>query len=249
MPIQDHFSRCASAYAEYRPGYPAELGSFLADISPGRGLAWDCGTGSGQAAVVLAAAFDRVVATDASAEQLAHARPHPRVEYRRALDRDSGLARASCDLVTAGQAAHWFDLPAFYREVDRVLRPGGALAIWCYTRTLVAPEIDAVVSAFQYQRVGPYWPAGREHTDAGYRTLPFPYERIAAPPLAMRHLWTRRQLEAYIGTWSSVRRCRDVEGADPVAGLTRDLAPLWPDADGVREVRWPLSVIAGRKPG
>jgi SAM-dependent methyltransferase len=247
--FRDHFSSCASAYAEHRPGYTAELATYLASLTPGRELAWDCGTGSGQAAVVLAAEFERVIATDASAEQLAHARPHPRVEYRRALDRDSGLPTASCDLVTAGQAAHWFDLPAFYQEVDRVLRPGGAVAIWCYNRTLVSPAIDPVISRFQYQRVGPYWPSGREHTDAEYRTLPFPYDRLEAPPIAMRHEWTRHQLEAYMGTWSSVRRCREVEGVDPMIELARDLDPLWPDTTEVREVRWPLCIIAGRKPG
>jgi SAM-dependent methyltransferase len=247
--FQDHFSTCASAYAEHRPGYPAELGTFLGGISPGRELAWDCGTGSGQVAIVLAAEFERVVATDPSQEQLAHARPHPCIEYRRALERDSGLPGGSCDLVTAGQAAHWFDLPAFYLEVDRVLRPGGALAIWCYNRTLVDPAIDPVITRFQYQRVGRYWPSGREHTDAEYRTMPFPYERIDAPPIAIRHSWTRRQLESYMGTWSSVRRCREAEGVDPMIELARDLDPVWPDVNEVREVRWPLCIIAGLKPG
>src|SRR5262245_40543455 len=137
MLFADHFSGHAADYAEHRPGYPAELCAFLATVAPARGLVWDCGTGSGQAAVVLAARFEHVVATDPSAAQLAHARLHPRVEYRTAPERDSGLPPGSCDLVTAAQAAHWFDLPAFYAEADRVLRSGGVLAIWCYNTTLV----------------------------------------------------------------------------------------------------------------
>jgi SAM-dependent methyltransferase len=199
--------------------------------------------------VVVAANFDRVVATDPSAAQLAHARPHPRIEYRQALERDSGLPPLSCDLVIAAQAAHWFDLPAFYREADRVLRPGAVLAIWCYNTTLVEPAIDRAIAAFQHERTGPYWPAGREHTDAGYRTLPFPYDRIEVPPLVMRHRWTRDQLVSYIDTWSSVQRCRQAEGVDPVAEFARSLSPLWPDQAEVRHVSWPLCVIAGRKPG
>jgi SAM-dependent methyltransferase len=225
------------------------LSAFLAGLAPGRGLVWDCGTGSGQAAVVLAEDFDRVVATDPSAEQLAHARPHPRVEYRVAPERDSGLPAGSCDLVTAAQAAHWFDLPAFYAEAGRVLRANGVLAIWCYNRTLVDPAIDDVILAFQYGRVGPYWPSGREHTDSGYRTMPFPYAKLEVPVLFMRQRWSRSQLEGYFDTWSSVRRFRDVTGADPIPEIARDLSVHWPDADEVREVRWPLCVIAGRKPG
>jgi SAM-dependent methyltransferase len=249
MSFADHFSGHAADYAEHRPGYPAELSTFLASVAPARGLVWDCGTGSGQAAVVLAADFEHVVATDPSAAQLAHARRHPRVEYRTAPERDSGLPPHSCDLVTAAQAAHWFDLPAFYAEADRVLRPGGVLAIWCYNTTLVEPAIDRVIAAFQHERVGPYWPAERVHTDAGYRTLPFPYERLEPPVLFMWHRWTRDQLVAYVDTWSSVQRCRQAEGVDPVAEFARDLSALWPDAADVREVRWPLHVIAGRKPG
>jgi SAM-dependent methyltransferase len=198
---------------------------------------------------VLAEDFALVVATDASAAQLSHARPHPRVEYGVATERESGLPEASCDLVTAAQAAHWFDLPAFYAEADRVLRPLGVLAIWCYNRTLVRPGIDEVIFAFQYERVGPYWPAGREHTDSGYRNLPFPYERIAAPALCMRQRWSRTQLEGYFGTWSSVRRFRQAEHADPIPEIARNLSAHWPDPSEVREVRWPLHVIAGRKPG
>ncbi len=198
---------------------------------------------------MLAADFDRVIATDPSAAQLANARAHPKIEYRVAPERDSGLVPESCDLVTAAQAAHWFDLPAFYQEVDRVLRPSGVLAIWCYNKTLVEPAIDPIIAAFQYERVGPYWPSGREHTDAGYQTLPFPYDRIDVPTLWMRQLWTRRQLIGYFDTWSSVRRCREVERRDPIEEIERDIAPLWPDPDEIREVRWPLCVISGRKPG
>ena len=72
------------------------------------------------------------VATDASEEQIRHAQAHPRVEYRVAIAHASGLPPHSADLVTVAQALHWFDLPPFYAEVRRVLRPGGIVAAWCY---------------------------------------------------------------------------------------------------------------------
>ena len=55
---------------------------------------------------------------------------------------------ASVDLVLVAQAAHWFDLPAFYAEVARVLRPGGVLAVWssgpnpAFTKRLRSARFD-----------------------------------------------------------------------------------------------------------
>src|SRR5262245_38403499 len=123
--FKDHFSTVASNYALYRPRYPAELFAYLATLVPTCEFAWDCATGSGQAAVALAAHFKRVIATDASATQIANGETHPRVEYRVAPAEQSGLAAASVDLLTVAQALHWFDLPRFFVEANRVLRPRG----------------------------------------------------------------------------------------------------------------------------
>ena len=248
MSFADHFSAGATDYAEFRPSYPIELISFLARAAPGRKLVWDCATGSGQAAALLANEFDRVVATDPSAAQLAEAREDPRIEYRIAPERDSGLPDASCDLVTAAQAAHWFDMPAFNREADRVLRPRGVLAIWCYKTTEVDRRVSRLIATFEHQRLGPYWPRGREHVNADYRTLAFPYEQLEVPTFVMRIRWSRERLEGYVETWSAIRRCIEAEGGNPMDDFRRDLAQLWPDPADVREVRWSLAVIAGRKP-
>jgi SAM-dependent methyltransferase len=244
--MPDHFSVIAASYAEYRPSYPPELATYLAGIAPGRSLAWDCGTGSGQAAVLLAEAFDRVVATDLSAAQLAHATRHPKVEYRAAPERASGLAAASCDLVTVAQAAHWFDLPAYYAEVDRVLVPGGILAIWGYAVIHVSPAIDPVITAFEYQRVGTYWPPGRELATSQYRTLPFPYPRLGTPSFVMSRRWTVDEFLGYMGSWSAVARGRQAEGRDPLEDVAGDLAALW--GPEPRDVRWPLHLLVGRRP-
>ncbi|TLM60395.1 MAG: methyltransferase domain-containing protein [Deltaproteobacteria bacterium] len=132
QPFADHFAPVAASYADFRPTYPRELFAWLATLTPRRDLAWDCAAGSGQASVDLAGYFAQVVATDASRAQIDAAVPHPRIDYRVAPAEASGLAAASVDLVTVAQALHWFDLPAFYAEVRRVLRPDGALAVWSY---------------------------------------------------------------------------------------------------------------------
>ena len=172
MAFNDHFSAASRLYAEFRPTYPQVLAQFLAEVSPGRRQAWDCGTGSGQAAGLLAREFEHVVATDASAQQIANARPVDRVAFRVADASASGLPDGSCDLVTVAQAAHWFDLPAFYAEARRVLRLRGVIGMWCY-RCLESdsPLVDDCIHEFQQGRVGPYWPSGRELVEAKYETL------------------------------------------------------------------------------
>ena len=128
----DHFSRLSSRYAVYRPRYPEGLFDAIAAASPRRGQVWDCATGSGQAAVPLAARFDTVIASDASRQQLRSASPHPRVHYCAALAERSPIRERWADVVTVAQALHWLDLAGFYAEVRRVLRPGGLFVAWTY---------------------------------------------------------------------------------------------------------------------
>ena len=124
--FKDHFGT-ATGYDGFRPRYPAPLFESLAELAPGHDAAWDCATGTGQAALSLAAHFQEVIATDRSEGQLERARAHPRVRYHVADERQSGLADASVDLVTVAQALHWLDREALFAEARRVLRPRGGL--------------------------------------------------------------------------------------------------------------------------
>src|SRR5436309_5921392 len=142
MTFKDHFSRQAADYAKFRPRYPRELFEYLGNIAPSRQLAWDCGTGNGQASVGLATAFDRVIATDASEKQIANAQPHERVEYRAAPAESSGIASETVDLIMVAQAIHWFDLSRFYKEVSRVLKNNGVFAASAYKFLHIAQDID-----------------------------------------------------------------------------------------------------------
>jgi SAM-dependent methyltransferase len=249
-PGADHFSRVASAYADCRPGYPPELLAYIADIPYRHELAWDCATGSGQAAVPLAARFRRVLATDVSQEMLDQAPRHPRVEYRPAPAHQSGLAESTTDLVTVAQALHWLDLRAFYAEVERVLVPGGVLAVWSYGSQLLGDDtLDSILAHFYNRVVGPYWPAERRHVEAGYSTLQFPYTELTTPTFRMEERWTLPQLIGYVATWSATERFREIRGYDPVTQLAGDLEPVWGDPAVPRPVHWPLSLRIGRKQG
>jgi SAM-dependent methyltransferase len=242
----DHFSGHAGAYAAYRPSYPPGLIAHLASLCEGRGLAWDAGTGSGQAAVLLAEHFHRVLATDASPEQIGQARPNPRIEYRVALAQDSGLPPRSVDLVTVAQALHWFDRPRFYAEVRRVARPGGVVAAWCYGSARIAAEVDPVVQRFYSERVGPYWPPERRHVETGYRELEFPFEEVPVAAWALEAHLTRGEFLGYVATWSAVSAARKVEGVDPLVAFGHELAAVWPEFNQRRQVRWPIALRAGR---
>src|SRR5260370_18428197 len=109
--FRDQFAQAAPAYATFRPRYPAALFGALAAHAPARHLAWDCATGSGQAAIGLAEHFEQVVATDASDAQLAAALPHPRVRYQRATAEPSGLSAGSVAPVTLAHTPHWLPPP------------------------------------------------------------------------------------------------------------------------------------------
>ena len=243
MTFKDHFSRDSKAYAEFRPTSPGKLFAWLVSVSPGRALAWDAGTGSGQAAVALAEHFDRVIASDPSRKQVDSAAPHPRVEYRLAAE-VAGLDEQSADLVTVAQALHWFDRPTFWNEVERVLRPGGVVAVWCYELQHVSPEIDDVINRFYREKVGRWWTEERRLVEEGYRTVEFPFEELSVPRFAMTTEWTLLQQVGYLGTWSAVGRYRKETGTDPVPEVAAELERVW--GSQARRVEWPLSVRAGR---
>lgn len=251
--FKDHFSSASERYAAFRPDYPAALFAWLAGLCPRpgtrakRGTAWDCATGSGQAALGLAPHFRQVVATDASAEQIRHAEPHPRIDYRVAPAEASGLADRSVDLVTVAQAAHWFDLPRFYAEVSHVLKPGGALALWGYGRMVLPGDMDAPFRRFYAGTVGPYWPPERALIDDAYRSLDFPFAEIAAPAFAIEVEWTLPRLLDYLSTWSAVKRYRAAREHDPLPALMAELLPEWGDPETARQLQWPLFLRVGTR--
>jgi SAM-dependent methyltransferase len=245
--FKDHFSGHATLYRQSRPSYPLALYQWLAEQAPSRHCAWDCATGNGQAALTLAHHFAQVIGTDASPEQIAQAEAAERVSYRVASAEHSDLTAHSVDLLCVAQAAHWFDLPAFYEEVRRVARRGAILALWSYGLTCITPAVDAVVDGYYRDTVGPWWPPERAHVEAGYRDLPFPFDELQAPDFSMQADWTLQQLLAYLASWSATQRCAADTGTDPIPALARELAPAWGEVER-RAVSWPLSLRVGRLP-
>lgn len=244
--FKDHFSNVAKTYASYRPQYPAELYAWLAQVSPSTNLAWDCACGTGQASLGLAEQFQQVIATDASAQQIAAAEPHPKIEWRVAPAEASGLMDNSVDLITVAQALHWFDLDKFYTEAQRVLKPEGVLAVWTYGVLKIAePRIDELAQHFYSQIVGPYWPPERAIVETGYRDLAFPFQEFSVPAFSMQLNWSKAQLMGYFRSWSATDRYLKTKGSDPVSQLEQQLTSLWDD-ETCYLTEWPLAFRVGR---
>ncbi|XP_057787359.1 uncharacterized protein LOC131004667 [Salvia miltiorrhiza] len=255
------FVKQAKEYSEGRPNYPKELFDFIASNTPSHHLAWDVGTGTGQAALSLAAIYDDVVATDTSPKQLELAAKLPNITYHcttavvsmEELQTKIG-SQSTFDLVTVAQALHWFDLPAFYHRVKWLLKkPDGVIAAWCYTTPEVNAAVDAVFQRFYAVDSGPYWDSARNLVDRKYETIDFPFE----PAGGLRHTGPFRfnaekvmDLEGfftYLRSWSAYQTAKE----KGVELLTRDVVDRFTAAwfeDGVtrKTVVYPIYLRIGK---
>jgi SAM-dependent methyltransferase len=246
MTFKDHFSTLATNYAKYRPHYPAALFEYLASLVSEHKLAWDCATGNGQAALGLAPYFEHVIATDASARQIANAIRHEKITYSAAPAERSEIASHSIDLIMVAQALHWLDFDKFYAEVRRVLKPHGILAVSCYNLLQINPEIDRIHHRYYYDIVGPYWPPERKWIEDDFQSIPFPFEEITMPSFSMEALWDLDDLQGYLGTWSATQRFMEAKGLNPLEQIRADLEKAWGEPAMKRRVEWPLVVRAGK---
>jgi hypothetical protein len=180
---------------------------------------------------------------------LAQATTHPAVRYWVAAAESCGLRTGSTDLVTVAQALHWLQLDDFYAEAERVLVPGGVLAVWTYgTQRVGTALVDEILQRYYHETVGPYWAPERRHVEAGYRTLRFPFPELDSPEFEMEQEWTLPQLLGYIRTWSATEALRRASGRDPVEQLAEALDPAWGNPAETHRIRWPLSIRVGLRP-
>jgi SAM-dependent methyltransferase len=245
-PARNWFSAGGEAYARYRPSYPDALPAFLAGIAPSTGLAVDVGCGNGQFTAQLADHFDAVVGLDPSADQIAHAFPHARVRYAEAPAEALGLPDASADLITAAQAAHWFDRPRFYAEARRIAAPNALLALISYG----VPEFDATLqprfATFYWDEIGRYWPPERRLVESGYQGIDFPFEEIGYPAMVIAREWDLPAFLGYLSTWSATRAALEAGEGALLDRFVADITALWGEPETPRPVQWPIAMRLGR---
>lgn len=245
--VAELFGARADAYASYRPRYPDSLFTWLAQHSPGHDCALDIACGSGQASSPLTRHFARVLASDASFQQLQAAEPHDGVHYYAAPAERQPLADASLDLIVVAQALHWFAHAAFFTEIERLLKPNGLFCAWCYSLMSIDVELDAILHDFYWKTLHGYWPAGREQVDNGYRDIALPWPRIPTPSQALQAEWTLPHLLGYLHTWSALQRLESAQGQAPLLALGTQLQQAWGDPQRKRCINWPLHFVTAIK--
>lgn len=247
MEFKDHFSRQSNAYVKYRPTYPQELYSYLASLTLNHELAWDCGTGNGQAALGLTDYYAQIYANDASENQIANAVHHEQINYHLARVEETALKDQSVDLITIGLALHWFNLELFYAEVNRVLKPEGVIAAWTYRLPTISSKIDPIIRQFHDDVVDDYWHEENRLVDQGYATIPFPFQEINPPKLEMSKNWSLDELLGLVGSWSAVQRYIQENKKDPVQLLEDELVSVWGNREEKKEMNWELILKIGKK--
>ena len=242
----DHFSSIAEQYARFRPTYPAALFDFLAGLG-NRSAVWDCGCGNGQATLALAGRFRQVWASDISLEQVNRAPAVDSVEWFCGRAEQSPLPDQSVELITVGQAWHWFDAARFEQEAARILRPRGYLAVWTYNLMRIDPQIDILVQHYYSERLGRYWPPERRILEQAYPDFPLQLKPHPTPQFDMYQDWALPQLLGYLSSWSAAEKARQAEGVDPLMEFAPILAQAWGDPERVRRINWPLRLKLARK--
>ncbi|WP_443944976.1 class I SAM-dependent methyltransferase [Pedobacter sp. AW1-32] len=243
--MKDNFSTQAAEYAIYRPTYPKELYDYLFSLVNNFNAAWDCATGNGQVARVLAENFNQVYATDISEKQLSQALKLPNITYKVESSEKANVPNSSFDLITVAQAIHWFNFEAFYAEVKRTLKPDGIFAVLGYGVMTIDHDVDLVVHKLYETILGKYWDAERRYIEEKYQTIPFPFEEINAPHFDIKTTWNFDQLIGYLNTWSSLQHYKKTNDRNPLEYVMIELKEAWGNA-AQKDVQFPILIRIGR---
>ncbi|WP_225824956.1 class I SAM-dependent methyltransferase [Streptomyces naphthomycinicus] len=246
----ESFNSAAAQYAANRPSYPPALLDAVQELA-GRSLSGartvDVGAGTGIATALLHARGADVLAVEPGAGMAA--------EFRRALPhiplvRGDGnalpVADAHADLLTYAQSWHWTDPARSVPEALRVLRPGGALALWWNTDALDIEWIaDAADRAGRFLGVD----VAAEKRKAGERVEGAdPSGRLDFSHRTVR--WSRRvpiaTHLANVGSHSAFLLTPEERRAAFLAEERAYLLNVFPD--GVVEETYDVRLLVARKP-
>ncbi|XP_022096086.1 putative methyltransferase DDB_G0268948 isoform X2 [Acanthaster planci] len=229
-------------------------------------LAVDVGCGSGQNTRPLAPYFEKVIGVDVSEAQIRAAQSlenPPNVDFRIGSAESIAVPDRSVDLITCAESVHWFDLDAFFREMDRILKPNGCIAIYAYHK--IRPWVEGddvkneqlkdVVMQLSGVTLGSYNSPGARHLFNRLADIHIPYdENIRDESLDIQYDTTMASYMDYIQSWSAYQAYLEKNPSGPdilkevqerlMELLSSDCSP----EDAKIRVRSPVVLLLGRKP-
>ncbi|EPS44339.1 hypothetical protein H072_1673 [Dactylellina haptotyla CBS 200.50] len=276
-------------YAKYRRDYHPNLYQLIIDYHSAKGgefdTVLDVGCGPGTAVSNLGQQFAHAIGIDPSEGMISAAKAlggttsisEPiRFEVAAAEDLGSALeppiAEGSIDVITSATASHWFDMPKFWHQAAKTLKPGGTVALWTGAHircTPPTPNYEAVQAAVDKLRdsIEPYREEGNRINDDLYLHQPRPW--TVDPPVPefdessfLRYEWgtdeksfpateffkysppaNMDQLELVMGTASPVIRWR--EAHPELTGTEQDICKIM--RREVEEALWAAGVEKGKE--
>ena len=147
-----------AAYAQARPDYHPNVYNIVVEHHKSTGgqcdTLVDLGCGPGMVARGLAPSFDHAIGLDTSAGMIETASSlggsttsSEPIRFGVSSAEEIGqnlsppVADGSVDLITAANAAHWFDMAGFWPAAARVLKPGGSVALWTTGPARIHPDV------------------------------------------------------------------------------------------------------------
>lgn len=243
---KDLFSAQAAAYAKYRPTYPIELFTYIFSFVKNYGAAWDCATGNGQAAQVLADHFQKVEATDLSEAQLKNAIPNENIHYQVSTAENTPFSNDSFDLITVATAYHWLNWKAFYKEATRVGKKEAVVAAWSYHLFYCTDEkINAIINHFYHDITKSYWEKERKFVDERYSTVDFDFAPLPSKDFEITLYWNKEALLGYLSSWSAVQNFVRQKGLSPISLIEEEINKAW-GKDDTKEFHFPIFLRIGR---
>ena len=175
-------------YSKYRPSYPEELKQSILSYMVQNGydnsrttLTLDVGCGTGISTRLFSSSFTCCWGVDISHEQLRQAvsKQGKNELYLMSLAEKTCFRDSMFDLITVGQAWHWFDPDGFNEEVKRILAPNGFVAVFGYSfpAILKYEEAQKILYEFYMVTLAPYWSKRRQLVRSHYSSMSLPFEQ------------------------------------------------------------------------
>ncbi|RME90052.1 MAG: class I SAM-dependent methyltransferase [Candidatus Hydrogenedentota bacterium] len=247
LPHQKLFAEKSELYAKSRPTYPNTWYEYLYSLCEDHEAAWDVGCGTGQVAKELAKYFGIVLATDISSSQIEHAEQAKNVEYSVQSAENTNFEDNTFSLITVGTALHWFDIPAFWKEVNRTLKKNGILAVFGYSFFKINPEFDTFFQDRILEKLKPYWNPRVYALWEKYANVDFPYQAVEVPTFKMEIQWNLAQVFDFVNSWSATRACIKDSGDDFFRKAFEKACDLWGNPTQTKNIDMDFFAIVRRK--